>query len=335
MTIYTKLKELFEKNPIGFEGVTLDLIDQGLMYLAPEPLHLMSLKLGEIVPCEFVVQQILLDEKSPIHQEASFIYAYFVHLDRLIEAYQPTRHNEQDNIHMKSIIQGIINIRLDWQKATGFVHHDEEILLGRLAAIGDPSALEWYESSILTGEEPNEIAVNTTIGAYEGEKSKWNGTVPNKSIQHFKKSFFAIADLPTFSENAIVYGIYLNCIMHEIVPHLKSIPFDHVKDMFDKLESLYRQYQLFETLEDGEYFFEMASRYSKQQSDTEWLLSALGGLELQLSPDFDDETVLKMLDRSYRYAIELARLDKVGEDKALKILTSIFERSGVVENEKK
>lgn len=328
MTVYSKLRSVFDTHPSDFQEMTLGLLAQDQFDLAHYPLDLLSLKYGIFHTCQFILQCIILEPSSPViiaFAKGNFspLNSYFIHLHKLIDAYQPKSYSKSDNVQMQGAIRSIFVEQYACQEATGFSFHNNEILLGRNAALGDPDAMEWYETSVLKPDN-HEIWFHTAVGAYESEKSKWDFSSPDKGIAHLKKVLFRLAASPQISEQSEYFIDYFNVILNEFLYPIKNgkISFKEVQDCFDMVLSLYNDFDVTNSYK--KHFQESVERYRLPHDNVSWIQDRIKFLELQSAQS------MNLLNKAFEYALELARVNKKeGEEKVLKLVTEIFESSGV------
>lgn len=330
MKIYTKLRSIFDNTPVSFEGIVLGLLAQGQCELSHYPVDLLSLKRGLFSTCEFILNKIILEPKY-FKGDFAAINNYFIHINRLIEAYIPAQHSNKANQEMKKLICSILIEQYGYQQASGLSFHNNEMIMGRTAALGNPQAIEWYQSAISDPENQQEIWYPVIVGAYECEKSKWDFSFPEKGIFHLKTALFQAASLPDFQENPVYFVDFLNVILFELIYPLKNekIKFQQVQDVFDLVFSMYKKYDLYEMCLPE--FNDIVERYALPQNDEEWLMKQIQALEQQSKCPSSDIPHQDILKKGFNYAVELARLnEEEGQEKALKLMSEIFESCGVV-----
>ena len=132
MKIYTKLRSIFDNTPVSFEGIVLGLLAQGQCELSHYPVDLLSLKRGLFSTCEFILNKIILEPKY-FKGDFAAINNYFLHINRLIEAYIPAQHSNKANQEMKKLICSILIEQYGYQQASGLSFHNNEMIMGRTA----------------------------------------------------------------------------------------------------------------------------------------------------------------------------------------------------------
>ena len=109
----------------------------------------------------------------------------------------------------------------------------------------------------------------------------------------------------------------------------EKIKFQQVQDVFDLVFSMYKKYDLYEMCLPE--FNDIVERYALPQNDEEWLMKQIQALEQQSKCPSSDIPHQDILKKGFNYAVELARLnEEEGQEKALKLMSEIFESCGVV-----
>lgn len=341
MSLYFNIQADFDQQPSKFEEMTIGFLVHNLFELAHLPIDIISLKPGIFEACQFVLQEIIQHAESPILQafnDGDFtpINSFFVHLDKLIDAYHPQQNDESANEKMKGLIRNIIGERSAIEGATGFSFHNNEILIARSAALGHPAALEWYTKEASIQPDDGDIPYHVIIGAYESEKCKWDSSSADKGVANLRKALFLIDALPDVANQPEYFGDYLNTILDEIVSLIKKgkIRPEQVKDCFDLVMAFYKKYPCGPG--NGEaYYSEIFEMYSAPNLQ-EWLQKQIHALELAAKEKASSESNEDyfILNEAFELAVKWARLDKkAGEDKALRLLAEIMELAGIVRNQ--
>lgn len=341
MELYSKIQEAFDNHPSKFEDMANAFLAQHSFVLTHLPIDIISLKPGIFEACHFILHNIILPSNSPVNQafnEGDFtsIFNFFTHFDELIAAYQPQQHDKAANDQMKQVIISVIRERFACQQATEFVYHNNEILLAKGAALGDSEAMDWY-NTLLKESTSDEIPYHVAVGAFECEKCKWNLSSPAKGIEYLRKALFQIASisLPDIAEEPTYFIDYLDLILGEFIPHIRNrkISLDQVQDCFDLVLSFHKKYDVDRILSESEtYFKQIIEMYSSDHSPCQWLEYQIQTLEQAAKKKVDSESNedFFLLNKAFKWAVELARLDKKnGEGKTLKLLAEILELAGV------